>query len=322
MNSNAVSTQSGLTTQSNPSPGGDAGSIAKPGSPASGASPGEGSQVSIMNSDASKAGSAQASASETGAGQPQGDGAGVSSPGNAASPAAQPAVSLVIPTGVRVRAVGSARATTGEGNGGWSGLLAAEQRLESTLPGSTLGQDPQVMSTFGRWKQLTVGYLADRRLIAQLKVQLRQLTARSASEKADCRAAAGVCRSAANAAANGDHALLAEAGFQVAKSPATASPPDAPPDFTAKPGPRAGTVVLDWGSVPRAKRFAAMQSFDPVTGASWHATETKVRRRVVLKGLPPGQKMSFRLAAFGANDQQGPWSDIVSVIVPLALGAA
>jgi hypothetical protein len=310
MNNDAVSTQNGSITQSNTSPGGDAGQAATTSS--------ANNQESAMNENAvsTQAGLAAGSA----AGGPGGRAsapAGGASPAPAAGDPARAAVTLAVPTGAYASPFGSARALVGVRGNRANVVIAAAQRLALTLPGSALGADPQVAGTLGALGQIVSGLVGDRLLAARLKRQLSQVMARIKQETKAVRNALAVCSSAAHVAAKGDRALLADAGFLTAAAATKLmTAPGAPPGFTATAGPRAGTLVLDWGRTRGVKLFVVAMSFAPVTATSWGPPPGRVKRKMVLKGLPPGQTVSFRVAGVSAGKEQGPWSEVASVVVP------
>jgi hypothetical protein len=68
-----------------------------------------------------------------------------------------------------------------------------------------------------------------------------------------------------------------------------------------------GKVVVECDAVKGASRYLLERSFDPPTDSSWSTVTGGTSRRRTVKGLPPGQKMWFRMAAVTASGQS-PWS--------------
>ncbi len=95
----------------------------------------------------------------------------------------------------------------------------------------------------------------------------------------------------------------------------------APPRELAAPaslllvyGKLSGELVLTGGAVKHAQGYAFERSSDPPTETSWVVAQHNGRRRLTLKGLPPGQKMWFRVAANGAIGT-GPWSQLATIVI-------
>ncbi len=68
-----------------------------------------------------------------------------------------------------------------------------------------------------------------------------------------------------------------------------------------------GGLVVECDKVKGAKTYLLDRSFDPYSDASWVPVGGQTSRRRTVRGLPPGQKMWFRMAAVGVSGQS-PWS--------------
>jgi hypothetical protein len=68
-----------------------------------------------------------------------------------------------------------------------------------------------------------------------------------------------------------------------------------------------GKIVVECDAVKGAKRYLLERSFDPPSDTSWSSVAGGTSRRRTVKGLPPGQRMWFRMAAVTSNGQS-PWS--------------
>jgi hypothetical protein len=88
----------------------------------------------------------------------------------------------------------------------------------------------------------------------------------------------------------------------------------APTGLTLAPMKTAGSYEMECDKVHLAKSYLFERSFEPATDTSWVSAGTSTSRRHKVEGLPPGQKIWFRVAAVTANGQT-PWSAPVGLTV-------
>jgi hypothetical protein len=75
-----------------------------------------------------------------------------------------------------------------------------------------------------------------------------------------------------------------------------------------------GTIIVECDKVAGARAYLVDRSFDPVSDTSWTPVGGGTTRRRYVHGLPPGQKIWFRMAAIGRAGQ-GPWSTPLMAVV-------
>ena len=116
--------------------------------------------------------------------------------------------------------------------------------------------------------------------------------------------------------AAGDAIKIANAGYDVAATPAPIGPLGQALDLVLTEGDHVGT--LDWMCKP-VKGASALEiwvSADPMSDTSWKFGDTATKSSGTLKNLASGSKVWVRLRAKGAAPEPGPWSDPATKTVP------
>jgi hypothetical protein len=200
---------------------------------------------------------------------------------------------------------------------GDEGGLSLEARIASMLPNTAL-YEGQVQSCFESWDQSAVAFRAAKVSMAQLEQQMLTLGASLKLLRQDFIGRGQAFTASVQVAAAGNAQIITSAGIPVAagKVKASAAPKVlvAPAQVMLTPGRLSGEEWLTFGKVKGASGYVAQRSFEPVTATSWVAVEGKITRHMLMKGLPPTQRVSFRVAAVTASDQ-GPWSQVVAITV-------
>jgi hypothetical protein len=232
-------------------------------------------------------------------------------PAGAPQAADLPAPPRLLPDVVTVFGRGRAVRTT---DASIDAQLAVAESVAQMLPGSAL-DTPQVQACFAPWNRCADALALNRKQSKALRMQLRNLAAQGRELEKAFRKYGQAFYATIDVAAAGNEQLLTGAGVParqiVARAPKELL---APTGLTATPGRYAGEMTLDWRPVKGAHYYQAQMSFAPVTDASWQTLEQKTRRKRLLKGLPPGQQVWFRVAALGAAGT-GPWSEPLAATV-------
>ncbi len=121
---------------------------------------------------------------------------------------------------------------------------------------------------------------------------------------------------AARSAVHGNAFALGQMGvpYHVTTRRAPVLVPDAPTRVTVVWGKATGSVVVECPKEKGAKRYAVEQCMDGASPAVWQIAQREGARRLTLRGLPPGQSMSFRMAAINAAGTS-PFSAPVSIVI-------
>ena len=116
--------------------------------------------------------------------------------------------------------------------------------------------------------------------------------------------------------AKGDAAIILKANMSVRRS--SASPVGPMPkiqDVKTSPSDYAGAVDVMWPPVTGASAFVLQAcTGDPNVAANWHYAGVATKSSTTLTGLAAGN-VWVRVAAKGADDQPGPWSDAAQEVV-------
>jgi len=113
--------------------------------------------------------------------------------------------------------------------------------------------------------------------------------------------------------AQGNGAVMVDAGYAVRTAPVPGGPLLAPANLRATMSELTGVINLRWRSVERAASYVAERATDP--NGPWTQIGLPVRVTFAATGLVSGTKYYFRVAGIGP-DGPGPWSDIAEKMAP------
>lgn len=114
--------------------------------------------------------------------------------------------------------------------------------------------------------------------------------------------------------ANGDKALILEAGFEVRKHPVRhKGQVGIITDLTAVRTEFPNEAMVKWSKVDAADKYALEYSSD--LGKTWHNGTYSSGKRIRMKDLPSRSDIMIRVRGLGAAGKKGPWSEPVSVFV-------
>jgi len=118
--------------------------------------------------------------------------------------------------------------------------------------------------------------------------------------------------------ANGDGAIIASSGFELAKIPEPQPALSRPENFKARRGANTGEVEVSWRSVRNALNYEVeMTNGDPaIPTTEWEHVRTTAQVKVLFTGLGIGNFFSYRVKAVGRHGES-PYSD-VSVVMTAA----
>jgi hypothetical protein len=115
--------------------------------------------------------------------------------------------------------------------------------------------------------------------------------------------------------AAGDPAIILKANMQVRRSTSPVGPMPKILDVKTSPSDYAGAVDVMWPPVTGASAFVLQAcTGDPNVAANWHYAGVATKSSATLTGLAAGN-VWVRVAAKGADDQPGPWSDAAQEVV-------
>ena len=115
--------------------------------------------------------------------------------------------------------------------------------------------------------------------------------------------------------AKGDAAIILKANMQVRRSTAPVGPMPKIQDVKTSASDYAGAVDVMWPPVTGASAFVLQAcTGDPNVAANWHYAGVATKSSTTLTGLAAGN-VWVRVAAKGADDQPGPWSDAAQEVV-------
>ena len=103
-------------------------------------------------------------------------------------------------------------------------------------------------------------------------------------------------------ASQGEETKLISSGFPLTQ-PGGETVLTKPQRFRISPGRNYGEIIMQVKRVPGAKSYMYQYTSDPLTKDSVWESIGSTRCKAVIKGLPLGQKIWFRMAAIGPNGQ-------------------
>jgi hypothetical protein len=90
--------------------------------------------------------------------------------------------------------------------------------------------------------------------------------------------------------------------------------PPAPENLILTPG-EPGTMLADWSNTPRTVRYHVeiqVVGVDP----DFRRDQTVTDSDATISGLPSGSTLRVRIIAVNAQDEEGPPSGVVEIVVP------
>ena len=114
-----------------------------------------------------------------------------------------------------------------------------------------------------------------------------------------------------DAASEGDAEIILSSGMGVRSKPSKPQPMTAPEMAGSELTQVAGELLLRWSRVAGAYTYLIERTTDPAAVAGWTNGDSATRTKAVVKGLTPGTRYSFRVAAVGPLGT-GPWSEPVT----------
>lgn len=112
-----------------------------------------------------------------------------------------------------------------------------------------------------------------------------------------------------------DPVKLQSLGLPLRSEPGPVQPCETVMNLITSTGDDEGAMIGRWQRQPQAWAYEVQVSPDPATATSWTHAVTVTRARVLLAGLPSGQKRWMRVRA--VNDQgPGSWSDPSCRMIP------
>lgn len=113
--------------------------------------------------------------------------------------------------------------------------------------------------------------------------------------------------------ANGNAAIILDAGFHTSKQPE----PAIRPLFSAEVGKNPGEIALTRKAVPEARSYVWQNCVGPLptSDKAWIFAGASTQTRFVVTGLESGSKCWFRVAAVTPAGM-GPWSEPIMKVVP------
>jgi len=115
--------------------------------------------------------------------------------------------------------------------------------------------------------------------------------------------------------AAGDPAIILKANMSVRHTTAPIGPMPKINGVKTSPSDYAGAVDVVWAPVTGASAFVLQAcTGDPNVAANWHFAGIATKSSTTLTGLAAGN-VWVRVAAKGADDQPGPWSDAAQEVV-------
>jgi hypothetical protein len=97
--------------------------------------------------------------------------------------------------------------------------------------------------------------------------------------------------------------------------PAGSDLPPAPENLILTAG-GPGSVLADWSDTPRAVRYRVeiqVVTVDP----DFHLDQTVTESDATITSAPPGSTLNVRIVAVNADDETGPPSDVIQILVPV-----
>ena len=112
-----------------------------------------------------------------------------------------------------------------------------------------------------------------------------------------------------------DETAILSAGVDVRSAAKPTTAPTPPVSITVIDGDEEGEIDIQWDKVKGAKSYIIERSADPPTATSWGNATAAIKSSVSIKGLTPGTRYWFRVAAVLSSGQSG-WSDPATKIAP------